>query len=374
MRVPYRYRNALSIALLGLAAVMIITMPALAQSSLGIGAAEPAAKPISSGLFGEVGRFIFEQQKQFYTLMKDALLAMRSNPAAGWTLIGLSFLYGILHAAGPGHGKAVISTYMVANEIALRRGIVLSLVSALLQGLMAVAIISAVFLVLRGTAISQTDTVFTLEILSYAFLTGFGLWLLARKLLPLLKNTFRRRPAAAPMAISGGGVALVATHHHFAPHDDHADHVHEHVHHHHGDATHAHHHAPGEVCSSCGHAHMPDPSQIAGERFRPTEALSAVIAVGLRPCSGALIVLTFAFLNGMVVAGIGSVFAMALGTAITVAALATLAVTAKNVAIRFAGGTGSAVARQVQLVVELLGAGLITILGIMLLAGAMASA
>ena len=57
-----------------------------------------------------------------------------------WLLIGLSFAYGIFHAAGPGHGKAVISSYMVANEVALKRGILLSFVSALMQGLTAVVV------------------------------------------------------------------------------------------------------------------------------------------------------------------------------------------------------------------------------------------
>ena len=51
-----------------------------------------------------------------------------------WLLVGLSFAYGVFHAAGPGHGKAVISSYMLANEVALRRGIMLSFVSAFLQG------------------------------------------------------------------------------------------------------------------------------------------------------------------------------------------------------------------------------------------------
>lgn len=354
-----------------LALVLLTGGAALAQSSLGIGAAEPAAAPVSGGLFGEMSRYIFEEQKRFYALMTDALRAMRENPSAGWTLAGLSFLYGILHAAGPGHGKAVISTYMVANEIALRRGVVLAFVSALLQALVAIAVISAVFLVLRGTAISQTDTVFTLEVLSYAFLTGFGFWLLARKLFPILRTALRREPVLASFAIEGSGAAaLAAGHSHSRVRHDH-NHGHPHDHGHHG---HGHTHASGEVCSSCGHNHAPDPEQLSGERFRAREALSAVVAVGLRPCSGALIVLTFAFLNGMVLAGIGSALAMAAGTAITVAALATLAVSAKNVAVRFAGGAGSSMASRVQLAIELGGASLIAILGMILLAGALATA
>ena len=58
-----------------------------------------------------------------------------------WTLLGVSFLYGIFHAAGPGHGKAVISSYLVANEETWRRGIVLSFASALLQAFVAVALV-----------------------------------------------------------------------------------------------------------------------------------------------------------------------------------------------------------------------------------------
>ncbi|MCP1200387.1 nickel/cobalt transporter [Notoacmeibacter sp. MSK16QG-6] len=367
----FRHRPAVALLLTCLCIIALTSGAALAQSSLGIGAAEPAATPVSGGLFGEISRYIFEEQRRFYALMTDALRAIRENPSAGWTLAGLSFLYGILHAAGPGHGKAVISTYMVANEIALQRGVLLAFISAFLQALVAIAVISAVFLVLRGTAISQTDTVFTLEVLSYAFLTGFGTWLLARKIYPLAKNAFRREPAMAAFAIDGVGAAALASM------DAHSDSNRD-PHHGHGSFQgshrHDHHHAHGDVCPSCGHSHMPAPDQLAGERFRAREALSAVVAVGLRPCSGALIILTFAFLNGMVAAGIGSVFAMATGTAITVAALATLAVTAKNVAVRFAGGAGSRMAGQVQLAIELLGASLIVILGMMMLAGALASA
>ena len=100
------------------------------------------------------------------------------------------------------------------------------------------------------------------------------------------------------------------------------------------------------------------------------EAWTAIVAVGLRPCSGALIVLTFAFLNGLYWAGIASTFAMALGTAITVSAIATLAVTAKNTALRLAGS--GVAAGRVTWAIELAGAVLIALMGATLLAAALA--
>jgi ABC-type nickel/cobalt efflux system permease component RcnA len=93
------------------------------------------------------------------------------------------------------------------------------------------------------------------------------------------------------------------------------------------------------------------------------------MAVGLRPCTGALIVLTFAFLNGLWAAGIASVLAMSIGTAITVSALATAAVLAKNLAVRLAGG--GAVSGAIQSAFEIGGALLVFLLGLTLLAASL---
>jgi nickel/cobalt transporter (NicO) family protein len=60
------------------------------------------------------------------------------------------------------------------------------------------------------------------------------------------------------------------------------------------------------------------------------------VAVGARPCSGAIILLVFALAQGLFLTGVASTFVMALGTAITVAVIATLAVGAKGWAERFA--------------------------------------
>lgn len=323
--------RALALATLTLAVVAAATL-AHAQSPLGIGSAEPGFN--TTGTFGSLFGWINAQQQGFYRLMTGALREMRENPWAASTLVGLSFAYGVFHAAGPGHGKAVISSYMLANEVELKRGVLLSFLSSILQGIVAILLVGAAFLFLRGTTVSMTDATRALEIGSYALITLFGAWLLFRKL----------RPAERRASTLGAQAVEVHDHHH-----------HEHGHHHHA----------GEICSTCGHAHAPDPSLLKGERFALREAWSAIVAVGLRPCSGALIVLSFALLNGLYLGGLLAVFAMSIGTAITVSTLATLAVTAKGAAVRFAGN-GSA-GQRIGTAIEIGGAALVMVLGMLLL-------
>lgn len=322
----------------------LVPVYADAQSSLGIGNSEATAP--STGLFSRWLSWINTQQQEFYRELTGALKAMREGERSAWPLIALSFAYGIFHAAGPGHGKAVISSYMLANETALRRGVLLSFVSAALQAVTALVVMAAVFLLLRGSSISMTDTAQFLEVSSYALIALFGLWLLWRKLSPVLKM----QPQLA-----------IAGHTHGHQHDHHG---HQHHNEHHDD----HHHGDSEVCSTCGHSHAPDPKMLGGERFSFSSAWSAVVAVGIRPCSGALIVLTFAFLNSLWFAGVVSVFAMAAGTAITVSVFATLAVTAKNVAMRISGG--GVMGARVHDAIEIGGALLVLLLGLTLFSAA----
>ena len=311
-------------------ALCLIAASALAQSSLGIGSGEQPIQP-STGLLGGFFTWIGTEQREFYRLMTDALKEMREDGSAVWLLVGLSFLYGIFHAAGPGHGKVVISSYMLANETQLRRGVMLSFASSMLQAVSAISIVGLGFLILRGTAVSMTEVTGWLELASYMLIIGFGIWLFWRKV---------------------RGIQ--------------AERAHAHSHHH----SHEHHeHADGEICATCGHAHMPSPKNLDGNMDLKT-AIAAVVSVGVRPCSGAVIVLSFALLNGLYLGGIVSVFAMAVGTAITVSALATIAVTAKNTALRYSNS--AVMSGNLQNGIELFGAGLLVVLGSLLLAGGLA--
>jgi ABC-type nickel/cobalt efflux system permease component RcnA len=351
------------------AALFAFATLAHAQTSLGLGNAEPGAGPSTFVMhympwFQPVISFINAKQQEFYRALTAALRGMKTDPwQLGW-LVGISFLYGIFHAAGPGHGKAVISAYMIANETELKRGVVISFMSAFLQGATAVLVTAAGFLVLRGTVFTMNDATKWLEVASFAAIMVFGLYLLYRK----MRGMFARPILAFPepgLVLAGGAhhVHEEADHRH-AHHEHEHDHGHHHGHlHHHGhNHAHSHQHAfAGEVCEVCGHAHAPTPDLVAGETFSIADAWSAIVAVGLRPCTGALFVLTFSFLNGLYLGGLLSVAAMSLGTAITVTVLATLSVTAKDFALKFMNAGSSRM--RLANTIEIAGALVVTLFG-----------
>jgi ABC-type nickel/cobalt efflux system permease component RcnA len=312
---------------------------ALAQSGpFGVPRGGTAAPPPSDGLLG----WIFAKQAEFYRDMSRIIRAAKTDGTAVWTLLGVAFVYGIFHAAGPGHGKAVISSYLVANEETWRRGIVLSFASALLQALVAVAIVGVAAALLNATARQMCDAERVIEMVSYALIALVGarlVWVKGRGFLHAVRNVGR------PLHAVGAAVTPPHDHGdrrhghngHGHGHDHHAhDHDH-HGHHHHGhDHHHDHHHGDDEHASAWAHAHGPEPEELAGPGGWK-RGLSAIVAVGLRPCSGAIIVLVFALAQGLFWAGVAATFVMGLGTAITVAAIATLAVGFRSAAKQIAG-------------------------------------
>jgi nickel/cobalt exporter len=270
------------------------------------------ALPATSGL----GAVILAWQSSFYRELTATLKGIAQSSAALPGLLGLAFAYGVFHAAGPGHGKAVISGYIVADDRSLRRGLALSFAAALVQALVAIGLVGTLTLALNATARTMASTTFVIEQGSFALVALVGLHVLWRK-------------AGRFVALGRDGAA----------------------------------HDP----VSCDHAHLPGPEEISRLRsFR--EMVGVVLAAGLRPCAGALIILVFANAQGLLWAGIAATFAMALGTALTTGALAALAVFFKFAALRLAGG-GSLRGARIIAGLEVLAAAFVAVLGAALVLG-----
>lgn len=263
--------------------------------------------------------FAIQMQRDLHRDLASAIRAVeQGETAARATLIGLGFLYGLFHAIGPGHGKVVISTYLATHESRLKRGIVLSLLSSLLQGVTAIAVVAATAFLLERSLRSSTNTGIALEILSYGLVALIGAVLVWRGIARL----FRRYREEA----SG--------------HDEH---------------------------NGCCHAHGPHPADLDTSSWRDMAAL--MLSIGFRPCSGAILVLILAFATGLIWSGMATVLAMSIGTGLGVAALAALSIYARQSALvlgRFFDRDGQVLARTLD-IATVVGGLLILAMGVALL-------
>jgi ABC-type nickel/cobalt efflux system permease component RcnA len=240
-----------AVALLAVAAMHVLMAAAHAQGNPFGAGPRPSAPPMG----GVVG-WILERQAHYYAQFNATIKAAKADGSALWTLASLSFFYGIFHAAGPGHGKAVISSYLVANNETWRRGVVLSFASALVQAITAIAVVGVAAVLLGATAKAMGDKVRWIEVASYLLIIGLGvrlLWTKGRGFLAAL----RVRPSSSalvPAAVAAGGLVMVSDHHHHDhAHERHVDrasdaHDHSHAHHDHTHHHHDHHHVHDENC------------------------------------------------------------------------------------------------------------------------------
>ncbi|WP_341990373.1 nickel/cobalt transporter [Azorhizobium sp. AG788] len=316
----------MSVALLGLGLAIVVlalsaAAPALAQA---FGQAAPKTSPFGLGAGapgpGGITGYLIAKQSEFYRALIQAVRAAKADGHAFGLLAGLSFAYGVFHAAGPGHGKAVISSYLLADGGTLKRGALLALAAGMVQAVAAILFVGVLAVVLGATAVSMAQAMTWIEVAAYGGIAIFGALLAISKARSLIA-VLRGQPAA-------------------------------HVH--------------GPDCG-CGDKHAPDPHLLDG-RGGWKRATVAVVSAGARPCSGAILVLTFALSQGVFVSGIGAVIAMGLGTALTVTGIAALAVYGKRLAVRLASaasGRGTALV----LAVELGAAVLVCVFGVALLTG-----
>lgn len=258
--------------------------------------------------------WLLQQQAQFHRALTSGMRAVASNPAALLSLLGLAFSYGVLHAIGPGHGKAVIASYLVANERAMRRGIGLAFAAAGVQALIAILAVVLILGVLGGKPGEIEQSVNWVERAGLLLIFLLGLAIFWRKLTQL-------RPVSE-----------------------------------------------GRAAANCAHDHGVDPAVLAGYGRR--DLLLTAIGAGIRPCSGALIVLVLALSQGLFWAGALSVGAMAIGTAIGTSLFAILAVKAKAIALRLAAGRGHRL-HFLGLWLEAAAGLALALLGLALLTGAM---
>ena len=261
-------------------------------------------------------------QRDLHRALTLAISEWSAAPSweSGWWLMALSFGYGIFHAAGPGHGKAVLSTYLLSQGGGVKRALGLSFSAAMLQGLTAIALVLILVKGLGWLTRHAMGSVAGLELASFLMVALLGIWLCLRARRMLKQPAASALPAAS--AANVGHAALTA--HTFSPAPQ--GHTGQPFHGLHAAPAHEHDHArTGHDCS-CGARHHVAPDEVGDWRT----ALATVAAIGMRPCSGAVLIMGAASLLGHMALGAAAVMTMALGTAMTVSALALASVLARD--------------------------------------------
>ncbi len=265
-----------------------LVLPLGGALALGLGVA-------ALGGVGAVERGIVLLQRDFQAVLAGGIRALKADaPMASAALIWLGFLYGVIHAAGPGHGKVVLGSWAFSARASLMRVAVITVLAAFAQASVAVGLVlggAAAFGLGRKELSALAEG--PVERASDIMIAGLGLWLLWRG----LRGLWRAR--AVP----------------------HHDHHHDHC--------------------GCGHAHAPDLT--AAAKASLPEALVLIGSVALRPCTGALFMLLLTLKIGAPMVGVAAVYAMGLGTA-----LITLIVALGAVSLREGLGTRLAQSRALK--------------------------
>jgi len=250
-------------------------------------------------VWDQAAAWVWAKQREFHRALTRELRELRGKDSVGWALVLMGFLYGFFHAAGPGHGKAVLTTYLLTHRNEMNRGIAMGTAAALMQGVTALLLVYGL-IGLAGWIPQETQTA-TLWVtrISFMLLAGIGLFLFSRSALSFFRSLHQWR--------------------HQTREHQHGNNHHQHDLHHHG-------HVHGE---GCGCKHVPTVSEIkTAGNWR--EVVGVVMAIGLRPCSGAVLVLILASVMDLTWHGVFAVLAMSIGTAITVVVLAIFAVKARE--------------------------------------------
>jgi nickel/cobalt exporter len=288
--------------------------------------------------------WVMDMQRQYHRELVASVRAVKADAsiAATWTLVLGSFVYGVFHAAGPGHGKAILLAYLLTHESRVARGLWIALASALVQGVTAIVLVEGARALIGWSSRDAYAASSILESVSYGLIAALGAMLAWRGILAFARS--RRK-----------GSAVAVDHHVHAPVPH--DHAHDHGH------VHDHDHS--------GHVHFPMPDEIPRQGWRTITAM--ILSIGIRPCSGAVLVLIVAGVMGLRGAGMLSVLAMSLGTAVAVAALAFLAVGARNLAAALASAQYDNLTVAANLAAAV-GGTLIALMGVLLLWGSLGPA
>jgi len=242
----------------------------------------PSAAMMEADAPGPIERLmtkVRDTQKMLTLKLNGFGMDIRDNPfgPALWMFLGFSFLYGVVHAVGPGHGKTVVCSYFLANPGSLFSGAIMGNVITFVHMGSAAAAVAIAYMVFSTGMGGFAEASRALQPASYALLALMGLFLMGKALRDIIKGGMITDPS----------------------------------------------------CAACTSAPTEDQNI--------KRVLTVSFITGLIPCPGAAVILAFAIGQDILWAGIGAITTMAIGMGLTTTLFAWAAVATRNVTLKFSG-------------------------------------
>lgn len=247
---------------------------------------------------------VSEWQREFNVALSGALNRLNENQQqAGLTLMAVSFIYGVFHAVGPGHGKFILTSYLSFEQTKLPQAVKITLLSALVQGLVAIGLVTVIVVIFTLSRSYFNVTLKWVERGSFAVMVLFGIYLCYQAYKAFFSQAKPKGFTIKKLQKNSEKSPLVMQVH---QHDEHC---------------------------GCGHKHLPSSSEMANVTdWKST--LMLIFSIGLRPCSGAILVLFLAYTLDLYLWGVASALLMAVGTGVTLSLFAWIVLFAREKAVR----------------------------------------
>jgi nickel/cobalt transporter (NicO) family protein len=230
----------------------------------------------SPGPMERLMAFVRSAQKELTQRLNTFGMELANNPfgPALWLFLGLSFVYGVVHAVGPGHGKAVVCSYFLANPGSLAAGAIMGNVITFVHMGSAAVAVGAAYMIFSSGMGGFAEASRAIQPASYGLLALMGLFLVIKAVRDIRKG--------------------------------------------------------GLLSPACNCAHENEPDDLKS-------ILTVSFVTGLIPCPGAAVILAFAIGLNIFWTGVLALVCMALGMGLTTTLFAWFAVTARSVTLQLTG-------------------------------------
>jgi len=244
-------------------------------------------------------------QKKINTSLTFYIKEIKNNSLeALFYLLFTSFIYGIIHALGPGHGKALVTSYFLSQKAKIRKGFLAGLLIALVHSFSAVLIIGSIFLFIRTSLLINFENIrHYVSIISFSIIILIGFYMI----LSAIKETVTGNNPQTE------GIKIIED----------------------------------------------------NRNNNPTRGFTAIVlTAGIIPCPGAAMILLFAINMNIFYAGLFSVICMSCGMAVTISAAGIISILIKKYSLKIPGINNKI---NFQNITELISGFLIISIGIILL-------